>query len=104
MFGISPWMLIAGGVGLVVAFGAGWKTRDAFCDAARLKVENARLTDALRTASLGAKLAADLQTSLDTETDKTDELQKAYDAAVAGTCSASQSDVDTISRIMRGHD
>jgi hypothetical protein len=96
-------LLIAIAVSLAIGGAGGWATRDAFCDAARLRVENARLTDALRTASLGASLASSLQTELDTERDKTDELQRQYDdASKDKSCPASDADRAALSRIMRG--
>lgn len=96
---------IAIAVSLGVGGAAGWATRDAFCDSARLKLENARLTDALRTASKGASLASSLQTDLDTERDKTDELQRAFDAAPdKGACVTSAADALRLNRILRGGD
>ncbi len=98
-------LLIAIAVSLAIGGAGGWATRDAFCDAARLKVENARLTDALRIASKGAALASSLQTDLDTERDKTDELQRAFDAAPdKGACSTTPADALRLNSILRGHD
>lgn len=103
---LKLWMLLAAaGIAATVGFGSGWKVRDAFCDAAYWKAENARNVAALRTASLGASLSASLQTDLDTERDKTDELQRAFDAAPdKGACVTSAADALRLNRILRGGD
>jgi shikimate kinase len=42
MFGLQTQLIVLG-VAAVVAFGGGWKTRDAFCDTAKAKQEAANL-------------------------------------------------------------
>jgi hypothetical protein len=43
MLGSLKFAAIAAGIASVVAFGAGWKTRDAFCDAAEARARVASL-------------------------------------------------------------
>lgn len=80
MFGLKG-MAIAAGVALVIGSVSGWKTRDAFCDAAAAKAEVARLTNILNAAKIASEEDAK---AVRADADKAEELEKAIrDAQVS---------------------
>lgn len=82
-----------------VVFGAGWKTRDAFCDAAAAKAEVATLQKRLDAATAASKADTKVAAAQADELKELEEQTNALrDKISAGEC-LSESDVDWLRRI-----